>query len=185
MYFWGAQLEAGPFPTSYIPTVGSTVTRAADVASITGTNFSSWYRQDEGTLFNDFISRGRGPSNVAYPSVISASGNTSNWFGGAISGGGTASVQAYAYVASNSVAWQPFGSVFSNATKIKMALSGESANMAFVTNGGTPLTNSTQLMPINPNQMSLSTFEINGTIARLTYYPARLPDAQLQALTAT
>jgi hypothetical protein len=51
IYIWGAQLEAGSFPTSYIPTVAATVTRAADVASITGSNFSSWYRQDEGTVF--------------------------------------------------------------------------------------------------------------------------------------
>ena len=51
IYIWGAQLEAGTFPTSYIPTTDSAATRSADVASITGSAFSSWYRQDEGTFF--------------------------------------------------------------------------------------------------------------------------------------
>jgi len=46
------QLEAGAFATSYIPNTGTgQVTRSADVASITGANFSSWYRQDQGTVF--------------------------------------------------------------------------------------------------------------------------------------
>jgi hypothetical protein len=48
-----AQLEAGGFATSFIPTAGAAVTRAPDVAQITGTNFSSWYNQTEGTLFAD------------------------------------------------------------------------------------------------------------------------------------
>lgn len=47
---WGAQLEAGSFATSYIPTIASTVTRSADVATITGQNFGQWHRQDEGTF---------------------------------------------------------------------------------------------------------------------------------------
>ena len=50
IYIWGAQLEAGAFPTSYIKTDASQVTRAADTASMTGTNFSSWFVQGEGTL---------------------------------------------------------------------------------------------------------------------------------------
>ena len=49
VYIWGAQL-AGPFPTSYIPTVASQVTRSADTASMTGSNLSSWYRADEGHI---------------------------------------------------------------------------------------------------------------------------------------
>ncbi len=51
-YLWGAQLEASSYPTSYIPTVASSVTRLADVASKTG--ISSLIGQTEGVLFADF-----------------------------------------------------------------------------------------------------------------------------------
>ena len=51
IYIWGAQLEAGAFPTSYIPTTVSTVTRSADAANIT--NISSFFNASEGTLCVD------------------------------------------------------------------------------------------------------------------------------------
>ena len=38
------------FPSSYIKTEASSVTRNADLCSITGTNFSEWYRQEVGTV---------------------------------------------------------------------------------------------------------------------------------------
>jgi hypothetical protein len=53
IYVWGAQFETGSFPTSYIPTSGSQVTRQPDNASITGTNFTDFYNQTEGTVYAD------------------------------------------------------------------------------------------------------------------------------------
>jgi len=38
-----AQLEVGAYASSYIPTAASQVTRAADSATMTGVNFTSWY----------------------------------------------------------------------------------------------------------------------------------------------
>jgi hypothetical protein len=49
---WGAQLEAGAYPTSYIPTTSASVTRNADVISKTG--ISSLIGQTEGTMFAEF-----------------------------------------------------------------------------------------------------------------------------------
>ena len=48
---WGAQLEAGSYATSYIPTIASSVTRNADVISKTG--ISSLIGQTEGTILFD------------------------------------------------------------------------------------------------------------------------------------
>lgn len=60
MYFWGAQMETGAFATSYIPTVASQVTRSADVATMTGTNFSDWYNASEGTFVTQGVFLGTG-----------------------------------------------------------------------------------------------------------------------------
>jgi hypothetical protein len=49
VYAWGAQLELGSYVSSYIPTLGSSVTRLADAASKTG--ISSLIGQTEGVLY--------------------------------------------------------------------------------------------------------------------------------------
>jgi hypothetical protein len=55
-YLWGAQLEVGAYPSSYIPTTSASVTRNADVISKTG--ISSLIGQTEGTLFFDGVING-------------------------------------------------------------------------------------------------------------------------------
>ena len=50
--YWGAQLEQGSYPTSYIPTQGSAVTRLADSCSQTVP--SGVIGQTEGTLFVEY-----------------------------------------------------------------------------------------------------------------------------------
>jgi len=57
-YFWGAQLEAGSYATSYIKTTSASVTRNADVISKTG--ISSLIGQTEGTMFLDLDFNNRG-----------------------------------------------------------------------------------------------------------------------------
>lgn len=56
---WGFQLETNTGASSYIPTVASQVTRATDVCTMSGTNFTSWFNNTEGTVLfignNNFV----------------------------------------------------------------------------------------------------------------------------------
>jgi hypothetical protein len=54
------------FVSSYIPTTTAAATRAADVVSITGSAFSSWYRQDEGTIYVEGATRGSAATQVLF-----------------------------------------------------------------------------------------------------------------------
>ena len=55
VYVYGIQRETGTFPTSYIPTEGSSVTRAIDSAVATLSDF--YYRQKNGSMVVEFTSK--------------------------------------------------------------------------------------------------------------------------------
>jgi hypothetical protein len=55
-FIWGAQIEASAYPTSYIPTTSTSVTRLADSCYKTG--ISSLIGQSEGSIFVECIVKG-------------------------------------------------------------------------------------------------------------------------------
>jgi hypothetical protein len=69
-YAWGAQIEEGAYATSYIPTLGASVTRVADVSSKTGVG--SLIGTTEGAFFIDFIAR----ANVSNSRAITITGGS-------------------------------------------------------------------------------------------------------------
>jgi hypothetical protein len=68
IYVYGFQLEAGASATSYIPTLGASVTRVADAASKTG--ISSLIGQTEGVLFVDYNYQANRDTSGSMPIVI-------------------------------------------------------------------------------------------------------------------
>lgn len=186
IFIWGAQLEAGAFATSYIPTVASQVTRSADVASMTGTNFSSWYNPTEGTVVANFdtyapsVADGFGRvyqiDNATNNNVIALqknNGGGSQFFGYvAVSGAGQATL---------------FTSAISANTPAKVATAYKLNDFGQATNGGTLVTDASGTIP-TVSQMRIGSLSgvssLNGHIQQIAYYNTRLPNATLQALTA-
>jgi len=169
---WGAQVEEGSFPTSYIPTTGTIVTRAADVASITGTNFSSWYNQSEGTVFAE--ATGEGARIVGIND-----GTSSNRHEIFLSPGNVSCYQVRAGINEVNIP-KPKESKSSFAYK---------TNDYSFTSGGSSVVTDTSATPPTVDQMNIGcwfddTAQLNGHITRLAYYPYRLADATLQEITS-
>jgi len=178
IYVWGAQLEESPYPTSYIPTSGSTVTRSAEIASMTGTNFSSWYNQSEGTFLSQLARLGS-PTTGSIGAIIGGSNpNVTSSSRHMLIGNGNAQIS------SSGGASYGFGLSAVGFHRLVNAYKLNDFNAAY---DGNLLTADTSYTPPTCTQLVFAgVFPIannTGRISRLTYYPTRLSDTQLQALT--
>jgi hypothetical protein len=178
-----AQLEAGAFPTSYIPTTTAAATRSADVASITGTNFSSWYRQDEGTVFARY-SFPQSPNTSGARVFVFNNPTGTNIIWLRAQGG----VNRVYDVTDASVSQATFNQgAYAAGVEYRAALATKANDFGFAENGGAPQSDSSGTMPsvdrlgIGVDASGASPGNVH--IRRLTYWPQRLPNSTLQAIT--
>jgi hypothetical protein len=175
------QLELGAFATSVIPTTTAAATRNADVASMTSTNFSSWYRADEGTMYAEAstydVSSGRTPFSITDGTVQNRIHvNASTSIKAFISNGGavqlTLSISSVTYT----------NNTFS---KTILAYANNNGNAAANGTIGTDDTSITipTVSEAGLGKVGAASNILNGTIRKIAYWPVRLENAKLQQLT--
>ena len=183
IYIWGAQLEAGAFATSYIPTVASQVTRAADAASMTGTNFSTWYNAGQGTLYTE----SRCPNGVASNLNRIASLNDGTASNRMEIDTGSTTTTVVRITTNGTSQGSPSAGTYTDFQIRKSALAIQFNNFTLAANTATS-SDTSAVVPVVDRLMigqspSPNSNYLNGTMAKLAYYPIRCTDAQLQGMT--
>jgi hypothetical protein len=185
-----AQLENGSFPTSYIPTAASQVTRTADVATMTGTNFSSWYNATEGTIYAEGILNNTAVIGAQIRRLVDINDNTTN---NRITMGRSAAATSarFQYAVSgtilNTTNGQTIAGVFPSA---RLAVAFKAGDYACSGNGSAATTSTAASVPvvdrlsIGGDATATANSAANGTISRIAFYPRRLANAELQAITS-
>jgi hypothetical protein len=187
-YVWGAQLEVGTTATSYIPTTSSQVTRSAD-ASSSGQYTrladsaemltSTWFNKDEGSFLTAL-------SNVSNPagSIVMVDKGLNSW-GGRIQMSMNSSLTV---VQTNIVNDAGGVDVQLGNTGLKTVFAYKTNDCANSANGSITATDSSATLPTSLTKMHIgkspaSNYILDGTLAKLAYYPKRLSNAELQSLT--
>jgi hypothetical protein len=182
--FWGAQLEAGSFPTSYISTSGAAASRSADVASIPTSAFG--YNQKAGTVvaeMNHPLANRAGSRKYVWN--IKDSGNDRL---SVRASDGVNSILEPRGVVGNGVSTTDFVSPVTTAASYKVALSYNDVNATMSVNG--VLAAQSTAYAGNPQttlalaQSGTGGSQPNGYLKSIQYYPRRLTNTQLQELTS-
>jgi hypothetical protein len=174
-----AQLEAGSFPTSYIPTVSSSVVRSADVCSITGSDFSGFYNPVEGTMITGASTNGFTANNNALSAIESGVGNVIRIINRVAQGNRLSAIVS-------GVTLTPASNYNTINVVYKTAVAASASGADYVIDGTQipdVFTGST-LTADNLKFTGIASSTSNNTISSFRYYKKRLPVAKLQALTA-
>ncbi len=178
---WGAQLEAGAFTTSYIPTVASQVTRAADAITLATSAFP--FSDTAGTIV---VAARLNPAfdtvNVCWNlddgtinEVISFNVETSTVIQNFIYDGGALQANL-----------DPNPGTMIGGVPFKNAMAWALNDIAAVLDGGTVATDASATLPtvttLRIGKPSTASGWFNGHIKRLSYWNTRKSNAELQAL---
>lgn len=179
---WGAQLEAGSFATSYIKSTTTTATRDADNAVITGTNFTGWYNQIEGTILAKVDSLYSASSGTEQTIVALNDGTSNNYQ--RITRVNAASRY---YVKNSAIDVDLAGNAFTTGTSA-IAISYKLNDFSYTADGATSSTDTSAAVPTE-TAMSIGSWQgtntyLNGHISKLAYFAKRVSNANNEAITA-
>ena len=186
IYVWGAQLEPASFSTSYIPTSGSTVTRATDTAEITGTNFSGFFNQSEGTIFFENAQNNLTNIPFAYDFSDGTTNNSHRFL--YISTINPVPIKVRTKVSNANITDISFTAP--SVGQFQKTAYGYKANdFALSVNGANVLTDTNGAVPTVINKLTIGDAfsgvnAFSGHIKRLAYFPTRQPNATLQSITS-
>lgn len=185
---WGAQLEAGAFSSSYIPTTTAAVTRSADYVANTGSNnvpFASWYNAVAGTCYVDCLFY---TGDAAFPRIFEIGDGGVNV--NSINLVQQISTQQAAFNVYSASAYQgmAIGSPDLRGSRQKIATAIKLNDAASSRNGASPYTDTSLAMPVTSNRLDLANAP-SGTqagflhIKEFRYYSQRITNSELQRIT--
>jgi hypothetical protein len=165
--------------TSVIPTGASQGTRTGDIALVTGTNFSSWYNATEGSMLAVF-SRST-IFGVPFIYTVSNGTITQRWSAGFSASSISHRLDATTSQANINIAGYVANTISKSAFGVKLNSVQAAVNGVLGTED--TLANMPTVDRLNIGSSGTSAAQLTGHIRSLTYYPTRLTNAELQALT--